>query len=319
MPGVGWLIARRLVALPLVVLGVTLVVFVGIDLAPNDPATATLGTFASKQAKERFAAEHGLDDPLPVRYVRFLGDLAHGDLGTSVVRSEKVSTMIGDALPVTLQLTAFAMAIAILASVLLGTLGALNRDRWPDAIVRGFSAGGLAAPDFWIGIVAIQFVSVRLGLLPSGGYVPLSEDPALWLQSMIMPATVLALPVAAALTAVTRASVMQELDRDYVRTARGAGLPRRVVIGKHVFRNAMMAPLTVVGIRAGYLLGGAIIVESIFTLPGLGTVLVNGIQQGDLAPVRGVAIVGATIFVLVNLVVDLLYLVLNPKLRHAAA
>jgi peptide/nickel transport system permease protein len=319
MSGVAWLIVRRLMALPFVILGVTLVVFVGIDLAPNDPATATLGTFASQEAKQRFAEEHGLNDPLPVRYVRFVGDLVQGDLGTSVVRSEKVSTMIEDALPVTLQLTALAMALAIAGAVLLGTLGALNRDRWPDALVRGFSAGGLAAPDFWIGIVAIQFISVRLGVLPSGGYVALSQDPALWLQSMIMPASVLALPVAAALTAVVRASVTQELDRDYVRTARGAGLPRRVVIGKHVFRNAMMAPLTVIGIRAGYLLGGAIIVESIFTLPGLGTVLVNGIQQGDLAPVRGVAIVGALIFVLVNLVVDLLYLMLNPKLRYAAA
>lgn len=318
MSGFSRLIVRRLVALPLVLLGVSLVVFVAIDLAPNDPATAALGTFVSPQAKAKFAEEHGLNDPLPIRFVRFLGDAAEGDLGTSVVRSEEVSTMLEDAIPVTLQLTAMAMAIAIAASLLLGTVAAVTRDRWPDAFVRGFSAGGLAAPDFWLGILGIQFVAVRLGLLPAGGYVPFGEDPALWLQSLIMPAVVLAIPVAAALTAVVRASVIQELDRDYVRTATGAGLPSRLVIGKHVFRNAMLAPLTLMGIRAGYLLGGAIIVESIYTIPGLGTLLIDGVQQGDLAPVRGVAIVGALIFVLVNLVVDLLYLVLNPKLRHVA-
>jgi peptide/nickel transport system permease protein len=317
MTGLTGLILRRLIAVPVVVLGITFVVFVGIDLAPNDPATAVLGAFASPQAKQRFAEEHGLNDPLPVRFVNFLGDLSHGDLGRSVVRDENVSEMIGAALPVTLQLTALAMALAILSAVLLGTLGALNRDAWLDKVVRGYSAAGLAAPDFWLGILAIQFIAVGLGLLPSGGFVPFEDDPLLWLQSLIMPATVLAIPVSAALTAVVRSAVAQELDQDYVRTARGNGLPRRTVVGKHVFRNAMLGPLTVVGIRAGYLLGGAIIVESIFTIPGLGTVLVDGIQQGDLAPVRGVAIVGALIFVGINLVVDILYLALNPKLRHA--
>lgn len=312
------LIARRLVALPLVILGVTLVVFVAIDLAPNDPATAALGTFATADQKQAFAEAHGLNDPLPVRYVRFLGDLVQGDLGTSVTTPQSVGSMIGDALPVTLQLTGLAMLIAIVVALLLGTLAALFQDRWPDRCVRAFSAAGLAAPDFWIGILAIQFIAVRLELLPSGGFVPFSEDPGQWFKSLIMPAAVLALPVAAALTAVVRTSVIQELVRDYVRTARGAGLPPRVVLGKHVFRSAMLAPLTLVGIRAGYLLSGAIIVESIYTIPGIGTVLVNGIQQGDLAVVRGAAIVGAVIFVLVNLVVDLLYLVLNPKLRYAA-
>jgi peptide/nickel transport system permease protein len=317
MSDVARLILRRVIAVPFVILGIALVVFVAVDLAPNDPATAVLGTFASPEAKQRFAEQHGLDDPLPVRFARFLGDLPQGDLGSSAVRQQSVADMIGEALPVTLQLTALAMLLAIVSAVLLGTLGALNRDGWIDRAVRGYSAAGLAAPDFWLGILAIQFISVKLGLLPSGGYVPFEQDPTLWLQSMILPATVLAIPVSAALTAVVRSSVGQQLDQDYVRTARGSGLPRRTVVGKHVFRNAMLGPLTVVGIRAGYLLGGAIIVESIFTIPGLGTVLVDGIQQGDLAPVRGVAIVGAVIFVLINLVVDVLYLLLNPKLRHA--
>ncbi|MEN3284497.1 MAG: peptide/nickel transport system permease protein [Solirubrobacteraceae bacterium] len=318
MSGLTRLIVRRIVAVPLVVLGVIFVVFVAIDLSPNDPSTAVLGTFASKEAQQQFAAEHGLDDPLPVRFVRFLGDLPKGDLGSSVVRPEEVTTMIGQALPVTLQLTGLAMVIAIVVSLALGTVGALHRDRWPDAVARGFSAGGLAVPDFWLGILAIQFIAVKWRLLPSGGYVSFGEDPVQWLRSLILPASVLAVPVAAALTAVVRAAVVRELDRDYVRTARGNGLPMRAVVGSHVLRNAMLAPLTVVGVRAGYLLGGAIIVESIFGIPGMGTVLVNGIQQGDLAPVRGVAIVGALLFVTVNLIVDVLYLLLNPKLRHTA-
>lgn len=316
--GVGRLIFRRLLAVPFIVLGITFVVFVGIDLAPADPATAALGTFATKEAKQRFIKENGLDDPLPVRYVRFLGDLAHGDLGRSVVSPQPVADMIGDALPVTLQLTGLALALAVTLALCLGTVAAVYRERWPDRAIRAFAAAGLAAPDFWIGILAIQFVAVRWGLLPSGGFVEFGEDPSLWLRSLILPAAVLALPVAAVLTTVIRAAVADELDRDYVRTARGLGLPRATVVTRHVFRNAMLAPLTVLGLRAGYLLGGAIVVESIFTIPGLGTVLIDGVQQGDLAPVRGVAIVGALIFVTINLVVDVLYLALNPKLRHAA-
>ncbi|MEN3284504.1 MAG: peptide/nickel transport system permease protein [Solirubrobacteraceae bacterium] len=311
------LVARRLLAVPLVLLGITFVVFVAVDLSPNDPSTAALGPYASKQAKEQFAAEHGLDDPMPVRYVRFLADAAHGDLGTSVVRGEDVSATLRDAAPVTLQLTAMALVLAVLASTLLGTLGALLRDRWPDRFVRVYSAAGVAAPDFWIGILVVQFVCVKWSLLPAGGYVPFAEDPVQWFQHLIMPATVLAIPVSATLAVVVRASVAKELGRDYVRTARGSGLPRWNVIGKHVFRNAMVGPLTLVGVVAGNLLGGAVIVESIFTLPGLGTVLITGVREGDLAPIRGVVILGATAFVLTSLIVDLLYLALNPKLRHA--
>lgn len=319
MAGLPWLILRRLIAVPFVILGVTLVVFVATDLAPNDPATAALGAFSDPAAKEKFAEENGLNDPLLVRYGRFVGDLAQGDLGSSVVRPQPVWSMIEEGLPVTIQLTAMAMFIAVLLAVTLGTLAALNREGRLDTCIRAFSAGGVAVPDFWLGIVAIQFIAVKFQLLPSGGYVPFSQDPALWLESLILPALVLAIPVAAVLTAVVRSSVARELERDYVRTARGSGLPRATVIGKHVLRNAMLAPLTVIGVRAGYLLGGAIIIESIFNLPGLGTILIEAIQSGDLAPVRGVAIVGAVMFVLVNLVVDLLYMALNPKLRHAAA
>jgi peptide/nickel transport system permease protein len=316
--GLGWMIARRLIGVPFVVLGVTFLIFVAIDLAPADPATAALGTFSTQAQRTQFAREHGLDDPLPVRFVRFVGDVAHGDFGQSALRSEAVGPALAAALPVTLQLTGLALLLAIVLATCAGTLAALHRDRWPDRMIRtGFSAG-LAAPDFWLGILAIQLVAVKLQLLPSSGFVPIGQDPGAWLRSLILPATVLAIPVASALTAVIRTSVAGELDRDYVRTAVGAGLPTTRVVAGHVLRNAAVAPLTVLGIRAGYLVGGAIIVEQIFTIPGLGTLLITGVQQGDLAPVRGVAIVGTLLFVLVNLVVDLIQLVLDPRLRHSS-
>jgi peptide/nickel transport system permease protein len=318
MGPIGRLVVRRLAALPFVILGVTFIVFVAIDLAPQDPSSAALGIFADEEARERFAEKHGLNDPLPARFVRFVGDAVQGDLGQSLVVPETVGEMIGRALPVTLQLTALALLIAVVLAVLVGTLAAVYRDRWPDLLARGGMAGGLAAPDFWIGILALQFVAVQWGLLPAGGFVEFSQDPVSWLQSLILPALVLAIPVGAALAVVVRAAVVAELERDYVRTARGTGLSMRSVMTKHVARNAMLAPLTVLGVRAGWLLGGAIIVESIFSIPGLGTVLIDSVRQGDLAPVRGVAIVGALVFVTINLVVDVLYLLLNPRLRETA-
>src|SRR5919106_2765698 len=298
-------IVHRLAAFVPIILGVVFLIFVAIDLAPGDPATASLGTFASPEQRADFAQRHGLTDPLPIRFGRFLIEALNGELGQSVVRSETVTAMIARAFPVTLQLTILALIIGTVSALVLGILAALNRDGWWDRLVQVISSGAIAAPDFWLGILAIQFIAVRLGLFPSGGYVPITSGWLLWLQSMILPATVLAIPLAGSLTRLVRVSVADELDKDYVRTARGIGLSTQRVLGQHVLRNSALAPLTVLGIRAGQLLSGAIIIEAIYTLPGLGTILIDGVRQGDLGPVRGVAIVATIAFLLINLLIDI--------------
>jgi peptide/nickel transport system permease protein len=310
-------IGRRLLLAVPTAFGVILAVFLVINVAPGDPATSALGFTADAEARARFAQEHDLDAPVWERFPKFVGDVVHGDLGSSLVRPESVTELIGQRLPVTVQLAGAAVVIAVAASLLLGLVAAFYRDRWPDRAINLATAGGLAAPDFWIGLLAIQIFAVALGLLPSGGWVPFGQDPVGWARSLIMPATVLAIPLAAAMTRVLRASVADELEKDYVRTALGAGLSPQRILGRYVLKNALLAPITVLGLRLGYLLGGAVIIEAIFAIPGIGGLLVDGINQGDIAVVQGVALVGAFLFVFVNLAVDVLYGLLNPRIGSA--
>jgi peptide/nickel transport system permease protein len=309
-------VIRRLALSVPILIGVIIVIFLVIDLAPGDPATSKLGPYATQEQRKRFAEENDLDAPIPVRFGRFMGDLVQGDLGEALVEPAPVVDLIARRAPVTLQLTALAALLAVVSAVAAGLLAAVRKDGWLDRVLRSGAAAGLAAPDFWVGLIAIQVIALSAGLLPAGGYVALSDDPIGWIESLILPASVLALPVAAALTLVIRASVIDELEKDYVRTALGAGLPKRVIFLKNVLKNALIAPLTVLGLRIGYLLSGAIVIEAIFALPGLGALLLDAVNQGDIAVIQGVALVGTLSFVLVNLIVDVLYLVLNPKLRE---
>lgn len=306
-------IARRLPLALLTVLGVVVAVFLVINIAPGDPATSALGFTATHEERERFAKENHLDDPVYERLPRYLSDVAHGDLGQSLIQPDSVATLIKDRLPVTAQLAGAAVVIAVALSLLLGLLAAYQRGRWPDRAVGVVSAAGLAAPDFWIGLMGIQIFAVGFGILPAGGWVAFGDDPVEWARSLLMPATVLAIPLTAAMTRVLRASLIDELDKDYVRTARGAGMSGTRIMVRYVLKNALLAPLTVLGLRLGYLLGGAIIVESIFAIPGIGSLLLDGINQGDIAVIQGVAIVAATAFVVINLLVDMVYGMLNPR------
>ncbi|NED94764.1 ABC transporter permease [Phytoactinopolyspora alkaliphila] len=310
-------VGRRLLLAPIILIGVSFTVFVVIDRSPNDPARAVLGVFADADQRERFAEENGLNDPLITRYWRFLTDIIQLRLGESVVRPETVNELIGMALPVTVQLMLLATFIAVIISLVLGVVAAQNEGRPTDRAISAVAAVFQASPQFWVGLMFIQLFAVGLGLLPSGGYAPLNTGFTFWFSSLIGPAVVLALPFAAAMTRVIRASVADELGKDYVRTAVGAGVPRHVVLVGNVLRNALITPITVLGVYIGGLMSGAILVETVFNLPGMGTLLVSGVNQGDLGVVRGVAIVGAVAFVLINLVVDLFYLFLNPRSAEA--
>jgi peptide/nickel transport system permease protein len=315
---VARLVARRLLLLVPLLLGIVLFVFLVMRFSDMDPASAYFqGANPTQEQLHEFREENGLLDPLPVRYADFVGDLLRGDMGISVLTRDSVWDQVTTALPLTLQLTFLGLGLAVALAVPLGVLAAVHRDRLPDQLIRVVSLTGVAAPAFWLALLLIQYFAVELGWFPTGGYINPNDSFTGWLESLTLPAVALSLPVAAQLTRVVRTAVVEELDRDYVRTAIGNGLPPAVVIGRNVLRNALINPLTVLGLRVGYLLGGAVVIETIFALPGMGKLMIDAVRNGDPAVVQGVVLTTAVGFVVVNLVIDILYLLVNPRLRSA--
>ena len=310
------LIGRRLIALPIMALGVTILVFFLMSFSKVDPAYNALGESATPEAVAQYHQEHGLDDPIPVRYVRYMGGLLHGDLGTYGAARYSVGERIGKALPVTMQLTFIGLLIGAVFSFLLGIISALYRDGWPDQVIRVLSIAGLATPSFWLAVLLILVFSSYLHLLPASGRLP---SPAVnfggYMARMIMPSIALAFPLTGQMTRIVRTAMVEELDKDYVRTAKGAGLPQRVVVGRNVLRNALITPVTTLGMKIGYLMGGAVVIEVIFNLPGMGMAILEGIQGNETNLVQGVVIVVALSFIIINIVVDMLYLLINPRIR----
>ncbi|MEV6752183.1 ABC transporter permease [Streptomyces sp. NPDC051214] len=313
------ILVRRLVLLVPLLLGIVLFVFLVMRFSDVDPASAFFqGANPTEEQLHDFREENGLLDPLPVRYVAFVGDLVQGDMGISVLTRSPVMEQVTTALPLTLQLTFLGLGIAVVISLLLGVTAAIYRDRLPDQLIRVISLTGVAAPGFWLALLMIQYLAVEAGWFPTGGYVNPGDSFTGWLKTMTLPAFALSLPVAAGLTRIIRTAVVEELDKDYVRTAIGSGLPPVVVVGRNVLRNALINPLTVLGLRVGYLLGGAVVIETIFSLPGMGKLMIDAVKNGDPAVVQGVVITTAVGFVVVNLVLDILYLLVNPRLRGTA-
>ena len=307
------LIGRRLVALPIMVVGVSFLVFFIMSLSPVDPAYSALGESATPEALEAYRNQHGLNDPFFVQYGRYLWNMLHGNLGTYGAGSSSVTDLVAKALPVTLQLTFLGLLFAVLLSFPLGVLAALYRDRWPDQVIRVFSVIGIGTPSFWLAaLMVLGFV----GTLPVSGPLPaLTEDPSGWFLRMLLPSIALAVPVVGQMTRVVRTSMVEELDRDYVRTAIGGGIPKRIVVARNVLRNALITPVTVLGLRIGYLMGGAVVIEIIFSIDGMGKVLLKGIQENWVTLVQGGALVVAIAFIVVNIIVDMLYLLINPRIR----
>jgi peptide/nickel transport system permease protein len=301
------------------ILGITFLVFFIMSFSNVDPAITALGEGASLEARLEYRAAHGLDDPLPIRYFAFLSGLVQMDLGTYSARQLPVMDEIARAFPVTLQLTTLGLIIAVSFSLLLGVVAAIYRDRWPDQVIRLLSIASLSTPSFWLAILLIQLLGHKVGLLslfPTSGRLPaLTDNFGGWLLRMLLPAFALAVPVIGQLSRVVRTSMVEELDRDYVRTALGAGIPRRVVVGRNVLRNALITPITVLGLRIGYLLGGAVIIEIIFNINGMGMLILNGVTNNEPNLVQGVTLTVALAFVVINVIVDLLYVLVNPRIR----
>lgn len=310
------LIARRVLQLPVMILGITFLVFLVMSFSPVDPAIIALGESSSLEAREGYREANGLNDPFFVQFLHYLGGLVQGDFGTYTARQLPVGDAVAQALPITLALTFIGLAIAVVFAFAFGVVAALYRDRWPDQVIRVISVVSLGTPSFWLAVLFIQFFTLQLDLLPGSGPLPaLDEDPAGYLERMALPAAALAVPVIGQMTRVIRTSMVEELDKDYVRTAIGAGLPRSVVVGRNVLRNALITPITVLGLRVGYLIGGAVVIEVIFALPGMGTLILEGITSNQATLVQGVTLTVALAFVLINIVVDLLYVLVNPRIR----
>ena len=312
------LIGRRLVALPIMILGVTFLVFFIMSFSPADPARLALGETASPEALEAYREANGLNDPLLIRYGNFLWNMLHGDLGTTAGDSA-VTDVVQKAFPITLQLTFIGLLIAVSVALVLGVVAALYRDQWPDQFIRIFSIASLATPSFWLAILLIQW----LGTIPGGWgifpavvrWTPFSEDPAVYLNNVFLPALALAIPVAGSLARVVRTSMVEELDKDYVRTAIGAGIPKSEVVARNVLRNALITPITVLGLRVGYLMGGAVIIEIIFNIQAMGQLILDGVTRNDVYLVQGVTLTVAIAFIIINIAVDMLYVLVNPRIR----
>jgi peptide/nickel transport system permease protein len=311
-------IRRRLLTLIPVVLGVTFAVFVMLHLMPVDPVMMMITELSSGQApiqphevtQERYEAmrrEMGLDRPLLVQYATFLQRVARGDLGRSFQTRRTVWDMIIGNAPATIELAIAGLGLAVLLGTALGVIAALRRDTWVDAGIMAFSVTGLSLPSFWLGIMLILLVSYKLGLLPV-----LSSRG---LEGLILPAIALGLRASAVIARLTRASLVEILSLDYVRTARSKGLPGQVVVLKHALKNALIPVVTVVGLQFGTLLSGAVIIESVFGRPGLGSMAVRAILFKDFPLVQGTVLVLSISYVLVNLLVDLSYAWLNPQIR----
>ena len=313
---------KRLAIFPLVMLGVSIFVFVAIRMVPGDAITAMLGTeggMLTPTQREALTAYFGLDQNWAIQYLRWLSGLFRGDLGISVTYGQPVFDIIVERFPLTLQLATMSMVIALLIGIPSGVYAATRANRPSDLLVRVFAMMGQSIPNFVVALLSIYVFSVYFGVLPTmGRYVLFSENPLGNLGQMILPAFALGTAFAAAVTRITRASMLDILSEDYVRTARSQGFSSRYVIWRHALPNALVPVLTLSGVEFGYLLGGTVIVEQIFALPGLGRVVLDAIQQRDYALVQGVILFIAFNFMIVNLLVDLAYAALDPRIRYGS-
>ena len=305
----------RLAQMLPVMLIVTVVIFALTNLLPGDPTVTILGEQATAEQRARARADFGLDGPIPVRYVTWLARAAQGDLGRSLRSNEPVVHMLRSRVPVTLELATFSILIAVLIGLPAGVLSARFRGGWVDVVVTVISLCGMAVPYFWLGVLLILALAVGLGLFPPSGYVAFSLDPLGNLRHIVLPALTIGLSFAALVMRQTRAAMLQVLSQDYIRTARAKGLRERRVVMHHGLRNALIPVVTVIGLQIGGLFGGAVVTETVFALPGLGRMLVEGIFQRDFPAVQGAVLFIVTAVLVVNLLTDLLYAVLDPRVK----
>lgn len=311
------ILARRILSLVVTLLVVSILLFLVMDLLPGDPASIMLGTSASPDTFAALQRELGLDRPLPLRYLAWLGGALQGDLGNSYTYSVPVAGLILERLAVTLPLALMAILISVATAVPLGVQAARHHNSRIDVLISLFSYVGIAVPTFWIGLLLILCFATSLGWMPAGGFPGWSAGLGAGLQALLLPALALAVPQAAVLTRVTRSAVLEIINEDFVRTARAKGLGERQVIWHHALPAAAVPILTILGLQFTFLIAGAVLVENVFNLPGLGRLAFQSLSQRDIIVMQTVVLLFAAMVIIMNFLVDLAYLIVDPRLRSA--
>lgn len=309
------LIVRRVASLIPLLFIVSIVVWGLLLLIPGDPALSLVGETATEEQIEAVRENLGLNDPIPVRYWRWVTGAVQGDLGTSLFSSYRVTDAIMDRLPVTLSLVGTAFLLSTLIGIPAGIFAAMNRGRFVDRLLTIGTSVGIAVPNFWLGLVLVTFLGLRLEWFPSGGYVALEESPGEWAHRLALPALTLAMAGAAELGRQMRAGMVDVLDQDFIRTHRAKGLPGRVIIGRHALKSALIPVVTVAGLQIARLFGLSVIVEQIFNMQGVGQLAIEAVFRRDVPVIQGVVLMVTLVVVVANLIVDISYGYLNPKLR----
>ncbi len=312
-------LARRIAISVVTLFLITVIVFTGVRMIPGDPARVMAGTDADEAGLQEIRAKYGLNDPLPVQYFRWITLAVRGDLGESIRTREPVVKTVATKLPITLQLAAFSLLIALGIAIPAGVFSAVRRNTVWDLLANAVSLCGVSVPSFWLGIMLILFLSVRLHLLPASGFVPFFQDPLGNLQRMLMPSFVLGTALAAVLMRQTRNSMIEVMSANYIRTAYSKGLAEGIVIFRHALRNGLIPIVTILGLQMGALMGGAVVTEQIFVVPGFGRLIVEAVFTRDYPLVQGVVLITASSYVFINLAVDVSYSLLNPRIRVKGA
>ncbi len=312
----GAYILKRLAQLIPTMLIPAAIVFALVFFSPGDPASLMLGPDATVEQVEELRVQMGFDQPVVVQLGKWFSNLLKGDLGESIFLNQPVTQAIGEHLGVTMALTIFAMVIATLLGVTLGVLSAVNRGKVLDQAAMVFSVVGVSIPEFWLALNLILLFAVYHQIFPIGGYVPFSKNPVECIRSLFLPAVSLGLTQAAFIARMVRSSVLEILDQEYVRTAMAKGILYRKVVMKHVMKNAMVPTVTVVGMTFSVLLGGAIAIEMVFNLPGIGRLLMNAVLRRDYPLIQGIVLFIAASYIIINLIVDLIYVYIDPRIEY---
>lgn len=315
----GAYLTRRLIGIIPVLFIITLVTFLSTALIRGDAASVLLGPTATPERMEEVRRRLGLDQPMPVRYVKWLGQVLQGDLGNSILNRQSVTSLVGSALRVTLEQIVFAMLIAVVIAFVVGVVAALVRGTWLDGLLMGFALIGTSVPTFWLGLILIYLFAVRWRILPPSGFVPFTEDPVANLKAMILPSFALGVYLAGPLARFIRSSLIEVFQAQFITTARAKGLSESRVTRAHALRNALIPTVTFAGLQVGGLLGGAIVTEVVFNLPGTGTLALSGILNRDYPVVQGVVLVVACGYVIINIVIDIIYVLLDPRITFGRA
>lgn len=310
-----YIITRLIQTIPVLLL-VSVFSFSIMKLVPGDPAVLIGGPSATPVELEAIRHNLGLDQPFHVQLLRYYSGLARGDLGTSLLLGKPVLESVIDRIPVSLSIALYSMVLTLVLGIGCGVAAALNRNKWADQAAMAFALIGVSLPNFWLGLMLIIVFAVHLGWLPTGGYVPWQSDPVGWFKTATMPAVSLALLQVGLLARITRSTMLEVLRQDYVRTARAKGLPERIVIAKHAFKNVMIPVVTVIGVIFSVLLSGSVVIESVFSVPGIGSLLGSAVLRRDYPMIQGGLLFVAATLLMLNLLVDVLYAFFDPRVRY---